>query len=261
MSNFFVALCASCMTLNLHSFLKISYHSLTPFAALSFLLVFSYYNFQRIYLWKRKLYSSENLYLVWLQNNFRTLMLFSFFLILILFYFSQELIFLNFYFLITTGIVSVMYFIPLFSIRKIYFLKPVFIAFFWTLITVIFPIYKLSEHIAFEDVLFALSQFCFVLVLAVLFDIRDVEHDRKSGTLTLPVKFSVKTIKEYSYLFVFLYAIFLPNSFEKNVITTAIMIFILTIVIARSDSKNKNSYFLFWVDGCMLFQFVIFSIF
>ncbi|PPK85700.1 hypothetical protein CLV84_2603 [Neolewinella xylanilytica] len=75
------------------------------------------------------------------------------------------------------------YLIPLYPggprLRDFPYLKGVWVAFAWTLMTQVFPI--LPDHLSAETLL----RFCFTLSVALLFDTRDVALDRRQGVKTL----------------------------------------------------------------------------
>ncbi len=76
------------------------------------------------------------------------------------------------------------YLIPLYPggprLRDLPFLKVVWVAVAWTFMTDLFPAYSLGARPS-EVIL----RFCFTLSVALLFDLRDVQLDRRQGTRTL----------------------------------------------------------------------------
>ena len=86
------------------------------------------------------------------------------------------------------------------------FLKIITLALLWTLVTVWFPV----NNLLFEKDIFVfvfLKRFVFMFVLCLLFDIRDIEIDRKENIKTLAVFLGKKKSYLIAYIFLILFII------------------------------------------------------
>jgi 1,4-dihydroxy-2-naphthoate octaprenyltransferase len=102
-------------------------------------------------------------------------------------------------------------------------------------------------------------QLIFVSVLCVLFNIRDVEEDARSGTHSLPVLFGIRHAKNFVYISMVLYLIgaFL-SGFSTHFLTVSLITFFLTILFTYSSTIERHSFFYgLGVDGLILVQSVI----
>ncbi|MEP6952358.1 MAG: UbiA family prenyltransferase [Ginsengibacter sp.] len=138
------------------------------------------------------------------------------------------------------------------------FLKIITLALLWTLVTVWFPI----NSLLFENNIFIfvfLKRFVFLFVLCLLFDIRDIEIDRKENIKTLAVFLG----KEKSYLFAYCFLIiFIILSFLQFFYFDDIRVLIAMLLSAAATffvielTKKTNSDFVYLagIDGMMLLQ-------
>ncbi|MEP6927985.1 MAG: UbiA family prenyltransferase, partial [Ginsengibacter sp.] len=127
-------------------------------------------------------------------------------LILILFSFLSFRLH-HFIFLAILGAIAFLYSFPVIPfakkkrIKDYGFLKIITLALMWTLVTVWFPVNNfLFEKDIFLFIFF--KRFVFIFVLCLLFDIRDIEIDRKENIRTLAVFLGKK--KSYLIIYIFL---------------------------------------------------------
>jgi len=84
------------------------------------------------------------------------------------------------------------------TIRNKGFLKSITIAVVWVVATCIFPIiviengHKYFNPFDYATILYLLQQFLFILILAILFDIKDLNRDNDENVKTLVAKYGIK---------------------------------------------------------------------
>lgn len=177
----------------------------------------------------------------------------------------------HFVILACLGAISFLYSFPFLRIGKkrrikdYGFLKIVTLSLLWTLVTVWFPVNTMPV----DNWLFMLvfvKRFIFVFILCLLFDLRDIEIDRKENINTLPVMLGKKRSYNLSYV---LLVLFLALSFLKYLyfpqlaflIGMAISSFITFLVIEQTKKTNSDFIYLAGIDGMMLLQAVLIYLF
>lgn len=182
------------------------------------------------------------------------LILFSFF------YFQLK----HFVILALLGAISFLYsfpFLPFAKRRRIKdygLLKIVTLSLLWTLVTVWFPV----NNMPFDKLLFIfvfVKRFIFMFILCLLFDLRDIEIDRKENIDTLPIMLGKKQSYNLSYILLVLFLtiallqyLYLPQlRFLFAMIVSAAVTF---LIIERTKKTNSDFIYLAGIDGMMLLQ-------
>jgi 4-hydroxybenzoate polyprenyltransferase len=159
-------------------------------------------------------------------------------------------------------------FLPLGKKRRIKdygLLKIVTLSLLWTLVTVWFPVNTLPVNELLFMFVFG-KRFIFMFILCLLFDVRDIEIDRKEKINTLPVMLGRKKSYNLSYgLLVVFLAItllqyfYLPQlSFFIAMVLSALITFIM---IERTKKTNTDFIYLAGIDGMMLLQALLVYLF
>lgn len=141
------------------------------------------------------------------------------------------------------------------------FLKIITLALLWTLVTVWFPV----NNFLFEKKIFIfifLKRFVFLFVLCLLFDIRDVEIDRKEQITTLAVFLGKKKSYFIAYIFLILFVILSLLQFfyfdDKNILIAMLLSAAATFfAVELTKKKNSDFVYLVGVDGMMLLQAIL----
>ncbi len=154
-------------------------------------------------------------------------------------------------------LVSLLYFLPVTNLRSIPLLKSFIIGFVWTLICVVAPLGL--GAMTNEKIHFATAQLLFITALCVLFNIRDVEQDRSTGTFTVPVLYGIRTAKLLTALILCGY---LSVSFFVSGDLVFVAISIVTFLLGQlftigSSPQRHGFYYLYGVDGIILIQSIM----
>ena len=207
----------------------------------------------------------------WSLNNKRT---HFFFLVLggsLIFFSLFSFHLKHFIILAFLGAISFLYsfpFLPFAKRRRIKdygLLKIVTLSLLWTLVTVWFPVSNMPEDIVLFMFVFA-KRFIFMFILCLLFDLRDIEVDKKENINTVPVMIGKKQSYNLSYILLFLFLIisllqyfYLPQlNFFIAMLVSSIVTF---LVIEQTKKTNSDIVYLAGVDGMMLLQAVLVYLF
>lgn len=190
--------------------------------------------------------------------------------ILILFsFFSFHL--KHFLILCCLGAISFLYSFPFLPfgkkkrIKDYGFLKIVTLSLLWTLVTVWFPVNTMPHDKVLFVFVFA-KRFIFMFILCLLFDLRDIEIDRKENINTIPVALGKRNCYLLSYL---LLALFLAISVFQYLyaaqllflIAMIISVIITFVIIQRTRKTNSDFIYLAGIDGMMLLQALLVYLF
>lgn len=162
------------------------------------------------------------------------------------------------------GVIAFLYSLPIIPfgkkrrIKDYGFVKILTLALLWTLVTVWFPVVNYSfERNIFVFVFF--KRFVFMFVLCLLFDIRDIEVDRKENIKTIPVLLGKKRSYYLAYItlavFVFLSVIQFYFFGNEGVLIAMLISALLTFFTIEITKKTNSDFiYLAGIDGMMLLQ-------
>ena len=177
----------------------------------------------------------------------------------------------HFIILACLGAISFLYsfpFLPVGKRRRIKdygLLKIVTLSLLWTLVTVWFPVNTMPVNGNLFLLVF-LKRFIFMFILCLLFDLRDIEIDRKENIDTLPIMLGKKRSYNLSYILLGLFLaialvqyFYLPQlAFLFAMIVSAAVTF---FIIERTKKTNSDFIYLAGIDGMMLLQAVLVYLF
>ena len=156
------------------------------------------------------------------------------------------------------------------SIRSYGILKSISIAWVWTITCSVFPVWMSSDLllIYFNNLFWFhfIQLFIFILILAVLFDIKDINRDQLEEIETLALKIGKDRIIKYliaPLLFIFVSSLILDWSFLHEPISFLVLhlLLILLILLVSKLVTNLQSIFLnvLLIDGLMIIKVILSS--
>lgn len=252
-SNLFIAAGVACFTLQTAVLFPAFNPVLEAFAVLNFITTFILYNLQRLYYASHE--NLENKYSWYTRNRH---LIFTLMILLLMCFFTRLL---NFFlghtdYLIAyliLGILSIFYFSPPLQLRKYGMLKPFIIALVFVSTSILVPLYReLNPSV----LIYSFGQFCFIAALCVLFDVKDMKHDRRLNLATIPVQLGLKKTKWVNVVLVVLY---LFTAFiNQQFILTYFIIAAITLLLTFLLKPGRHIYFYFFmVDGLILVQYFL----
>lgn len=135
--------------------------------------------------------------------------------------------------------------------------KTFLLAFTWTYVTVIMPLWIYGNEWNSTAVLFCLSKFFLIYPICLLFDFRDREEDLKQGLTTLPSRISTKTLGILFYIIVTLFLsttlLLLNYGFlYKEILILLIPGIILALLYPMARRNFSDYLYYFILDGLMM---------
>lgn len=156
-----------------------------------------------------------------------------------------------------------------FSLRNIPGLKLFIIALVWAISTVTLPILEINEShlfdINFNDlILLTAKRFLFIAAITVPFDIRDLYQDKKFDLKTIPTLFGERKAYLFCQFLLLCYIILLivfNNGFNADFVALGLTIALSGWLIFKSNWEKNEYYYFFYLDGTLMLQFVLLTLF
>jgi 4-hydroxybenzoate polyprenyltransferase len=264
-SNIFISLCSVGLTIS--SYLILLNFNIESFSIYLILLVFFstllIYNFHIIFISaSNKELSSRGKWIYENKKFVKALVIISFAGI---FYTSFFLSIYQLVFLSHLACLAFFYIAPFklskfdFSLRKYSLVKIFVLAYVWAAATVVLPAMEMGKLLHYETIIVFIERFLFILALAIPSDIRDYSKDKNESLLTIPGWLGIVQAKNLSIgilLFYILFSFFTVVVNEVS-IARAISAVFAVFLIRKIDETVSDSYYMFWIDGVMMFYFLI----
>jgi len=273
-SNTFIALCAVAQA-------AVTYHLLGAecdkhVLGILFFSTVALYNFSTLMAKPAEPKKSPFRRVRWVFGNYRfiiTITLISILSLLVLTLFLSAASQITLFFM---GAIAISYNFPLFSVgekrfglRNVPGLKLFLIALTWSLSCVLLPIVELSNSqgvviSASDTILLIAKRFLFIAAITVPFDIRDLFQDKSYDLKTIPVILGER--KSYivcqALLVAYLALLFLfTQQFNADFFALTLTIILSGWLIFKSEWKKNEYYYFLYLDGTMIWQFVLLYLF
>ncbi|QHL87865.1 hypothetical protein GU926_10650 [Nibribacter ruber] len=205
--------------------------------------------------------------MAWVQQNKLVLMAMAAISVLCVFALYWTAAFeLSFWFMLHLMVVAGLYSIPVLPDREGYiplrdvpFLKVFLIAYVWSAITVQLPQMEAGRDLfATDSLILFVRRFLFIFALTLVFDIRDINKDKLTETVTFPGKWGIKRTKQLAMLSLLFFAILLPASINWQVrLALGLSAGGAAWVVWQAREGRSYYYYLILADGMMLLQFLL----
>ncbi len=172
--------------------------------------------------------------------------------------------------LILLGSISLLYELPVVRyhhqfqrLRNLGIYKVFMITTVWAVTTTVLPAINAGISITNHDLLLiVIERMLFIFLLALCFDVRDMDFDTKENLKTIPIRYGIRqTQKLYKIvtlafmLITSLHCFILRSSWGIG--TAMILSIICTyFIVAKTSPRKSDYYYLFLVDGMMIIQFL-----
>ena len=137
------------------------------------------------------------------------------------------------------------------NLRQIGGLKVYVIALVWAFTSVFLPVVNEAVTINTDVMILGLQRFCYVLVLMLPFEIRDLNYDSLK-LATIPQKIGIKKTKIIGVLLLLLFVLldYFKDVLTEETLLSTIIIAIITLVLLIFSNKNQSKYYsAFWVES------------
>ena len=145
------------------------------------------------------------------------------------------------------------------NLRQIGGLKVYVIALVWAFTSVYLPVVNEAVSIDADVIILGLQRFCYVLVLMLPFEIRDLNYDSLK-LATIPQKIGIKKTKIIGVLLLLLFVLldYFKDVLKQETLLSTVIIALLTFVLLMFSNKNQSKYYsAFWVESLPIIWLVI----
>lgn len=164
------------------------------------------------------------------------------------------------------ALLSLLYSVPVvpvqgtfWPLRHIPLLKIFLIAYVWSCVTVWLPLlaFTLPLFTTAAWLLFV-QRFLFLLAITIIFDIRDLERDKATGTITLPGSLGVPRAKFLAWFSLGLFVLFAVFTLENHYsLALAVSAVATAWVVGRAHAQRSEYFYAVGGDGMMLLQLLL----
>ncbi len=149
------------------------------------------------------------------------------------------------------------------NLREISGAKIYVIALVWCFVSVLLPIMNAGIELSADTWIALFQRFCYVLVLMLPFEIRDLNYDSLK-LATIPQKIGIKKTKIIGVLLlmVFMMLEFFKDEIDDTSVFSTLIIMFMTLLLLIFSSKKQHKYYsAFWVEALPIFWLIILLLF
>ena len=146
------------------------------------------------------------------------------------------------------------------KMQQLGFVKTILLAFTWAFVTVILPA-ESEIVISLTTLILFSTRFLFMLMLCIIFDMRDVDIDKINGLQSLVSKMNLGKIKKVFFVILFFYlftsVLFFYTSLSlTHVLQSVFMAIVLLAAFRKSLQPQNYIFYYFYIDGLMLVSLI-----
>jgi len=142
------------------------------------------------------------------------------------------------------------------GVRDVFILKSSWLAFVWSVATVIIPVVHLKGFdFGKTELIFFVQRFLFIMAIALAFNIRDYNYDLQKHMKTIATVAGVNKTKIIATTLLGVSFLILVFFSEENLLAAfAIAIFYTVILVMLAKPSAKNFFYVVLMDGVLLVQ-------
>ena len=257
-ANVFISICALAQVIVTYVVFSIpvNYNN-NAYLAFVFLSTYLQYNVQRGYLINQNNLNTERSQ--WLVEHKKTLLISVAVCLIIVLFLCNNLSSTSITIMVVAEIISTLYYLPPFNLRKHGYIKPFLISAIWVISCSAVPLIE-NNILTSHSTWFLISQFCFISVLCLLFDLKDSVEDFLNGVNTYANKFGTVITKLICLIILVIgsvsFYIFTQNLYLQ--IAMSLLFFATALTVLISKEKSHGFYYYLWVDGLLFLQGIVF---
>ena len=220
------------------------------------LSTFLQYNMQRGYSLIHNQYNSERYQ--WLLIHKKQMMIAMGVCLIAVLFLCNWLSWTSIIIMIAAELISTLYYLKPFNLRKYGYFKPFLIGLIWVITCTVVPL--IEENLLHNNAwYFIIAQFLLVSVLCIVFDIKDIVCDMQDGIKTYANTLGIKFTKSISVIIALVYYL-LVYLFNDNVflnLTNGLFTLLLITAIVFAQDKRHSFYYYVFVDSLLILQLMI----
>lgn len=259
-ANIFISLCAFSQVLLTYHLFPVPFNfDNNAYLLFVFLATYLQYNLQRGYSVNQlNLYTDRSL---WLTKHKKPLLISAFISIVVLLFLCNSLSWTSIIIMGSAEVVSNLYYLPPFNLRKYGYFKPFLISAIWVISCCAVPLIE-NQLFTMHSLWFMAAQFFFIGVLSMLFDMKDADDDYVNGVNTYANHFGMKPTKLLCIVLTLIscacFYQFVPGL--SSIVKIAIVGLLTVLAILLTDDRKHAFYYYLFVDGLLIVQTVLFFV-
>lgn len=147
------------------------------------------------------------------------------------------------------------------ALKSMGILKPFLLSLVWVAVTFLLPIVELAIPMSPELVLRGIIRWIFILILCILFDIKDIRVDREKGIRTFPVLLGTRLLdllhRVINGVILLLGTAFFYFGMHLFYVVQILAFLLLKIMLRRIRPNKSELFYVINVDGMMLLYSIL----
>jgi 4-hydroxybenzoate polyprenyltransferase len=195
----------------------------------------------------------------WTLQHKKTMLVSIFVSLIVVLFLCNKLSYLSVGIMVGAEIISTLYYLQPFNLRRHGYIKPFLISFVWVISCCLVPLIE-NDLLTAHSVWFMASQFVFISVLCMLFDIKDNDADYLAGVNTYANRFGVKVTKIICALLVIIgFTCFYMFQHDTHTLILSVVLRLLLLgTIFYTKESHHSFYYYLWIDGLLIIQAALF---
>lgn len=280
-TNLFMAICAFAQVLMTYVLFDIPFE-FRSYSYLLFIFLSTYlqYNMQRgqsvfqeffqrlavylkhkVWIQPQPIVNMDNERQTWFHKNRNFFLVSNLIALITLLFLCNWLSWTSIYIMIGAEVVSTLYYMKPFYLRRYGYFKPFLISAIWAISCVLVPLMEFST-VSNHSVYFIAAKFLFIAELCVVFDINDSEKDFQSGVYTYANKLGLSFTKIFCIVLLagsgVLYGLFVKQALP--IIFAAVFLVLCGVISLLSNNKKHSFFYYLLIDGLMILQPIFYLI-
>lgn len=198
---------------------------------------------------------NESERLQWLDKNRKAFLTSNLLSLAGLFFLCNWLSWTSIYIMIGAEVVSTLYYMQPFNLRRFGYIKPFLISAIWAISCVLVPLMEFSK-VSDEAIYFLIAKFLFIAELCVVFDINDSDKDFRDGVFTYANKLGLTFTKIFCIVLLagsgIMYGLFIKET--TPIIFAAVFLSLCAVLSLMAYNGKHAFYYYLVIDGLMLIQ-------
>ncbi|MFN5213093.1 MAG: UbiA family prenyltransferase [Bacteroidota bacterium] len=177
----------------------------------------------------------------------------------------------TFFLLLFLGTLSLLYELPVFRqddkqmrLRDIWFFKIILITLVWSCTTAVLPYLQYELNIySTSFIVLLIQKIALVFIVALAFDIRDMEYDRRDQVITIPIRFGLIRVRKLIIILTalciltgFIHALWLSPFSMPLILTAQLSPLFSYYIITLAYRYPIDLFFIVAVDGILAVEFI-----
>jgi 1,4-dihydroxy-2-naphthoate octaprenyltransferase len=148
------------------------------------------------------------------------------------------------------------------KLKSLAYGKTFLLAFTWTYVTVVLPLWIYDYEWDAQSMIFFISRFSLLYAICLLFDFRDRKEDKAQGLTTLPSRISLQSVRIVFYaimaIFLISTSMLFNQGFKASEIMTLLLPGIILVFIFPICTRSFNDYLYYFIlDGLMMLSAIM----